>query len=164
MKRLLAPFLLLALPHSAHAQAIGINPPEVIAPGAHPLTLPAATFGFRIGEPVARVRAAMPRRVSLDTIAMQPSPLLAMDDTTRGIKLWLTPSDGVGIIAVSKRVAGSLLGVRVGDTRLIALARLGKPAEERPVGGIWTAGDRLLMVQWDPGSGQIVKITVAHAR
>ena len=88
MKRLLAPLLLLALPHSAHAQAIGINPPEVIAPGAHSLTLPAATFGFRIGESVARARAAMPRRVSLDTIAMQPSPLLAMDDTTRGIKLF----------------------------------------------------------------------------
>lgn len=165
MKRLLAPLLLLTLPLTAHAQAIGINPPNVVAPGAHQLTLPAVTFGFRIGESVARARAATPRRVKLDTLAMQPSPLLAMDDTTRGIKLWLTPSDGVGVIVVSKRLAGALLGIRVGDTRLVVLRRLGTPAEERTIGGVWLAGtDRIVNVQWDPGSGQVAKIVVAHAR
>src|SRR5690242_7540238 len=76
---------------------------------------PPAFAGFRLGQNLAKARAAMRGPIQTDSIGSGAARGYAYTTRDHTLSILGVPSEGVGIITVRRRALGVVGGVRVGD-------------------------------------------------
>ena len=122
---------------------------------------PPALAGFRLYEAPDGARMRLGGPVTVDTLGSGPGAALAYTNPERGISLVTSRLDGVAIIYVTKREAGELDGIRVGDTREQVLTRWGKPSRAGGPNGLWLVDDWVISVELGEGE-RVVRLGVGR--
>lgn len=136
-------------PQVALAQGAGMLRPSQIAPGSRELEVTPALAGFRLGEPSEPAQARLGTPVTIDTLGSGPDAVVSLMNDSTGINLFVSRSQGVGVIMVTRGDAGALDGIRVGDSRAKVVARWGPPAAGGARAGLWSAGTALISAALD---------------
>jgi hypothetical protein len=113
---------------------------------------PPALAGFRLYETADSARARLGTGVSVDTLGTGADAALAFTNRERGISLVTSRADGVAIIYVSRRDAGMLDSIRVGDTRERVLQRWGNPSQADGSHALWLIDDWVILVELGEGN------------
>ncbi|MBW8770112.1 MAG: hypothetical protein JF589_10170 [Gemmatimonadetes bacterium] len=122
---------------SAHAQRL---------PWKHGDT-PPTLAGFRLHERPDSARARLGADVTVDTLGTSDDAALAYTSRRRGISLVTSRLDGVAIIYVTRRDAGMLDSIRVGDTRERVVRRWGNPPSTDGPNALWLVDDWVIVVE-----------------
>jgi hypothetical protein len=149
----------LAAPQLVSAQGARILRPSRIADSSRVVSAQPTLAGFRIGEPTPGALARLGPTLKADTLGSDPDSPVSYTNPTTGVTLYATVADGVGIVMVTRREAGALAGVRVGDSRASVVARWGPPAAGGHVGGLWLAGDYVITLGFDD-SGRVARLGI----
>src|SRR5215813_12653233 len=118
---------------------------------------PPALAGFKLYEEPAAARARLGNDVTVDTLGDRSDPALAYTSRKRGISLITSRLDGVAIIYVTRRDAGMLDSIRVGDSRERVLARWGQPSRVNGGIALWLVDDWVIHVELGEGN-QIIRL------
>jgi hypothetical protein len=105
---------------------------------------PPAFAGFRLGQNLAKARAAMRGPIRTDSLGSGASRGYAYTTRDRGLSILGVPAEGVGIITVRRRDLGMVGGVRVGDSCESVLKRWGRPSSGDAKVAQWVAGKWLV--------------------
>jgi len=105
---------------------------------------PPAFAGFRLGQNLAKARAAMRGPIQTDSVGSGASRGYAYTTRDRGLSILGVPAEGVGIITVRRRALGVVGGVRVGDRCESVLKRWGRPSSGDAEVAQWIAGKWLV--------------------
>ena len=110
---------------------------------------PPAFAGFRLGQNLAKAKAALRGPIRTDSLGSGPGRGYAYTTRDRGLSILGVPSEGVGIITVRRRDLGVVGGVRVGDTCESVLKRWGRPSSGDAAVAQWVAGKWLVSARCD---------------
>ena len=149
----------LASPLSASAQGARILRPQSVADSARTLQVKPTLAGFRIGEPTTVALKRLGTALKVDTIG---SGMVSYTNLESGINLIATDAEGVGIILLTRREAGALDSIRIGDSRETVLARWGPAAAGGAPSGLWLAGEYIIAVKFDE-SGHVIQLGMGLA-
>ena len=116
---------------------------------------PPAFGGYRIGDKLAAVRARIGTPVKVDTMGRGPASALALTNPATGTTAVVDASEGLAILYVTRREAGALDDVRVGDPKASVLARWGQPTTVDGAQAMWVVGRWVIVVEL--GNGDVVK-------
>jgi len=116
---------------------------------------PPALAGFQLGErlPAVRTRLGAPLRV--DTLGKGKDAALSLSNAKTGTTAVVSPIDGLAILYLSRREAGVLDDVRVGDAKARVLGRWGQPTTVNGASAMWVVGSWVVVVEL--GDGDVVK-------
>ena len=143
------------------AQRAFIQRPSIIAPSARTVHVKPILAGFRINESTSTARRRLGAQVVTDSLGSGPDALVSLSNPTTGITVIAGPVDGVGIILVTRRDAGALDGIKVGDRRSAVIARWGPPAAGSESAGLWIAGKWVITVTFD-GEGRVARLGIGQ--
>lgn len=135
--------------------------PTVVAPTARPATVVPMFGGFRLGQPLRIARPLIGLPLHVDTLGAGTDQILSFQNSRTGMTLLATWTDGVGAILSTKREAGALDGVRVGDGRADAIARWGQPTAGSAQAALWIAGRWVISASFDQG-GRITRLGIGQ--
>ena len=154
-----------ALPAPTAAQGAGILRPSVISESSHTLSVPGVLAGYTLGDSTSSAVARLGRSLKIDTISTGSDPLISYANLGKGITLIATNGGGVGIIFLTRPEAGTLDGIRVGDTRATAIARWGPAAAggkgTGKGGALWLTDENVVAVTFDE-SGRISQLGIGR--
>jgi hypothetical protein len=164
--RLLLPLALLlaAAPLSAQARkgAVATKPAATPVAPARAAGLPwkngdrpPALAGFQLGDRLAAVRARLGTTVKVDTLGRGADAALSLTNATTGTTAVVSPEDGLAILYLTRREAGVLDEVRVGDAKARVLGRWGQPTTVNGASAMWVVGTWVVVVEL--GDGEVVK-------
>ena len=168
--RLLLPLaLLLAATPVAPVAAQGRKPGVAAKAAAKPAAVPArvagvpwkagdrppALAGFQLGDRLAAVRARLGTPVKVDTLGRGADAALSLTNVTSGTTAVVSPEDGLAILYLTRREAGVLDEVRVGDAKAHVLGRWGQPTTVNGASAMWVVGTWVVVVEL--GNGEVVK-------
>jgi hypothetical protein len=139
----------LLITNPGFAQAARIVRPTRISKASHPIEVSPALAGFRIGEPMAEALKKIGSPSKQERLGDSPEAPVSYSNEATGISVIGGDTEGVGIILIVKREAGSLDGIRVGDSRSTVKARWGQPAAGNELGGLWLSGQYVVAVSFD---------------
>jgi hypothetical protein len=122
---------------------------------------PPTLAGFRLYETPADARARLGADATVDTLGGHSDPAVAYTSAKRGISLVTSRLDGVAIIYVTRREAGVLDSVRVGDSRDRVLARWGQPTSAEGNNALWLVDDWVIVVELGAGD-RVVRLGVGR--
>lgn len=169
--RLLLPLALLlaAAPAAAQGRATTRPASRPAAPVAQPAAKPVAAAkrapglpwktgdqppvfaGYRLGDKLAAVRARIGSPVKVDTMGRGPAAALALTNPATGTTAVVDASEGLAIVYVTRREAGALDEVRVGDAKASVLARWGQPTTVQGATALWVVGRWVIVVELKDG-------------
>lgn len=164
--RLLLPLVLVlaAAPIGAQARATTqpVSRPAAAAAPARVAGLPwkkgdqpPALAGFRLGDRLSAVRTRLGTPVRVDTLGRGPQAALSLTNTATGTTAVVDAVHGLAILYLSRREAGALDEVRVGDAKAAVLARWGQPTTVNGPSALWVVGGWVVVVEL--GNGDVVK-------
>jgi hypothetical protein len=107
--------------------------------------------GYRIGDRMATVRARLGAPVKVDTMGRGPAAALALTNPSTGTTAVVDAYEGLAILYVTRREAGALDEVRVGDSKDAVLARWGKPTTVEGGTAMWVVGHWVIVVELKVG-------------
>jgi hypothetical protein len=110
---------------------------------------PPGFAGFRLGQNLAKARAAMRGPIRTDSLGSGAARGYAYTTRDRGLSILGFPAKGVGIITVRRRDLGVVGGVRVGDRCESVLRRWGRPSSGDAAVAQWVAGKWLVSARCD---------------
>jgi len=122
---------------------------------------PPAFAGFRLGQNLAKARAAMHGPIRTDSLGSGPARGYAYTTRDRGLTILGVPAEGVGIITVRRRNLGVVGGVRVGDSCESVLKRWGRPTSGDAAVAQWVAGKWLVSARCDE-SRRVAELSVGN--
>ena len=82
----------------------------------------------------------------------------------RGVSVVVTEREGAAIINATKREAGTLDGVRVGDTHAAVRAQWGEPTKEQGASWLYLLGRWVIAAEFHPQSDRLVRLGVGWVR
>lgn len=116
---------------------------------------PPALAGYRLGDRLSAVRARLGTPVRIDTLGRGPQAALSLTNTTTGTTAVVDATHGLAILYLTRREAGVLDEVRVGDAKAAVLARWGQPTTVNGASALWVVGGWVVVVEL--GNGDVVK-------
>ena len=122
---------------------------------------PPALAGFRLGQNLAKARAAMRGPIQTDSIGTGAGRGYAYTTRDHTLSILGVPSEGVGIITVRRRALGVVGGVRVGDSCESVLKRWGRPSSGDAQVALWIAGKWLVSARCDK-SRRVSELSVGN--
>jgi hypothetical protein len=131
--------------------ALGTNAAAQRLPWKHG-DKPPSLAGFYLHEEQTSARAKLGSNVTADTLGDRSDPAIAITSQERGVSLVASRLDGVAIIYVTRRDAGVLDSIRVGDTRDRVLARWGPPSRIDGSNALWLVDDWVVIVELGDGN------------
>jgi hypothetical protein len=170
----LLPLVLVLATTSAGAQARSAARPATAAPAA-PVARAAATTtparaaglpwnagdkppalaGFQLGERMPSVRTRLGAPLRVDTLGKGKDAALSLTNAKTGTTAVVSPIDGLAILYLTRREAGVLDEVRVGDAKSRVLTRWGQPTTVQGASAMWVVGTWVVVVEL--GDGDVVK-------
>ena len=164
--RLLLPLalLLVAAPVAAQARKPGVATKAAAKPAVPARVAgvpwkqgdrPPALAGFQLGDRLAAVRARLGAPVKVDTLGRGADAALSLTNATSGTTAVVSPEDGLAILYLTRREAGVLDEVRVGDAKAHVLGRWGQPTTVNGASAMWVVGTWVVVVEL--GNGEVVK-------
>jgi len=149
------------LPATRTTSRAFVTRPATIASNARSLDIAPTLAGFRLGQPLRIARPLVGLPLKVDTLGTGSDSILSFQNSSTGITLLATWTDGVGAILSTRRDAGAVNGVRVGDRRSDVLSRWGPPAATSADAATWIAGPWMITASFD-SSGQIVRLGIGQ--
>jgi hypothetical protein len=168
--RLLLPLaiVLAAAPVAAQGRATTRPASRPAAPAAQPAAKPVAAkrgpglpwksgdqppafAGYRLGDKLAAVRARIGAPVKVDTIGKGRAAALALTNPSTGTTAVVDATEGLAILYITRREAGTLDEVRVGDSKATVLARWGQPTTVEGGTAMWVVGRWVIVVELKDG-------------
>lgn len=116
---------------------------------------PPALAGFQLGERLPAVRARLGSPLRVDTLGKDKDAALSLTNFTTGTSAVVSPVDGLAILYLTRREAGMLDDVRVGDAKARVLGRWGQPTTVNGAAAMWVVGNWVVVVEL--GDGDVVK-------
>ena len=164
--RLLLPLVLVLAAAPAAAQGRAATRPVAATPArpasARPVGLPwkkgdkpPVLAGFRLGDRMPAVRARLGAPVRVDTLGRGPKAALSLTNPATGTTAVVDADLGLAILYLTRREAGALDEVRVGDAKAAVLARWGQPTTVNGASALWVVGGWVVVVEL--GNGDTVK-------
>lgn len=158
--RLLLPLALLLAAAPVAAQGRAVARPAAAPARAAGLPWkkgdkPPVLAGFRLGDKMPAVRARLGTPVRVDTLGRGPKAALSLTNAASGTTAVVDADLGLAILYLTRREAGALDEVRVGDAKAAVLARWGQPTTVNGASALWVVGGWVVVVEL--GNGDTVK-------
>ena len=116
---------------------------------------PPVLAGFRLGERLPAVRARLGAPLRVDTLGKGAAAALSLTNVATGTTAVVDPTLGLAILYLTRREAGALDQVRVGDAKAAVLGRWGQPTTVNGASALWVVGNWVVVVEL--GTGDVVK-------
>jgi hypothetical protein len=108
---------------------------------------PPRLAGFALYEKASAAKARLGDGVTVDTLGSGRDAAIVYSSTRKGVSLVTSRLDGVAIIYATRRDAGMLDSVRVGDSRDRVLARWGQPSRADGPNALWVVDDWVIVIE-----------------